>query len=103
MSAFRTRLVPAVLLCVSMSCHFATAATGGVVNFEGAVVEPPCNINIDTRHATLACERQGYVKTQNFTLKSLVHEKSAYNNLVMVKINYLNPEHTHAVVDLTYN
>lgn len=103
MSASRMLLVPAALFCAAVCSTAALAATGGVIHFEGAIVEPPCDVNVNAHRATVACDRQGQVKTQQFSLKNLAQEQNSYGNLVTMKINYLNPAHTLAVMDITYN
>ncbi|ORJ49270.1 hypothetical protein B2M27_16310 [Kluyvera intermedia] len=79
------------------------ASTGGVIYFEGAIVESPCDVSVDAHKATVACDRQGQAKTQQFSLQKLTQEQSGLGNLVTMKINYLNPAHTLAVMDITYN
>ena len=103
MSASRLLLVPAALFCAAVCNSVATAATGGVIQFQGAIVESPCDVNVDSHRATVSCDRQGQAKTQQFSLKNLSQEQSSYGNLVTMKINYLNPAHTLAVMDITYN
>lgn len=103
MSALRMLLVPAALLCANLYGSVASAATGGVIHFEGAIVESPCDVTIVSHQASVSCERAGQAKTQNFSLQKLTQEQRAYNNLLTMKMNYLNPRHTLAVVDVTYN
>ena len=103
MSASRLLLVPAALFCAAVCSPVALAETGGVIQFQGAIVESPCDVNVDSHRATVSCDRQGQAKTQQFSLKNLSQEQSSYGNLVTMKINYLNPAHTLAVMDITYN
>lgn len=103
MSASRMLLVPAALFYSAVCSPIAVATSGGVIYFEGAIVESPCDVNINNHRATMACDRQGEAKTQQFSLKNLAQEQSSYGNLVTMKINYLNPARTLAVMDITYN
>lgn len=102
MSASCMLFVPALLLSAVCS-SVAIAATGGFIYFEGAVVESPCDVSVDAHKATMACDRQGQAKTQQFSLQELTQGQSGFGNLVAMKINYLNPAHTLAVMDITYN
>ena len=102
MSASSMLFVPALLLSAVCS-SVSMASTGGVIYFEGAIVESPCDVSIDAHKATVACDRQGQAKTQQFSLQKLTQEQSGLGNLVTMKINYLNPAHTLAVMDITYN
>ncbi len=103
MSTSHMLLIPAALFCAAVCSSVAIATTGGVIYFEGAVVETPCDVGVDAHRATVACDRQGQAKTQQFSLKNLAHEQSGFDNLVTMKINYLNPAHTLAIMDITYN
>lgn len=102
MSASCMLFVPALLLSAVCS-SVAIAATGGVIYFEGAIVESPCDVSVDAHKATMACDHQGQAKTQQFSLQELTQGLSGFGNLVAMKINYLNPAHTLAVMDITYN
>ncbi|VTP13250.1 hypothetical protein PUATCC27989T_01087 [Phytobacter ursingii] len=102
MSASSMLFVP-VLLFSAVCSSVSMAATGGVIYFEGAVVESPCDISVDAHKATVACDRQGQAKSQQFSLQKLTQEQSGLGNLVTMKINYLNPAHTLAVMDISYN
>ncbi|HAU8266191.1 TPA: type 1 fimbrial protein [Kluyvera intermedia] len=102
MSASSMLFLPALFLSALCS-SVSMASTGGVIYFEGAIVESPCDVSIDAHKATVACDRQGQAKTQQFSLQKLTQEQSGLGNLVTMKINYLNPAHTLAVMDITYN
>lgn len=102
MSASSMLFLPALLLSAVCS-SVSMASTGGVIYFEGAIVESPCDVSVDAHKATVACDRQGQAKTQQFSLKKLTQEQSGLGNLVTMKINYLNPAHTLAVMDIIYN
>jgi type 1 fimbria pilin len=103
MSASRTLLYSCFLLLLGSVSTVAVAGSGGIIHFEGMIVEPPCEVNINAKYAVMACDRQGHVETKTVSLNTLATKASGVMNIASMKMDYLNPAHTLAVIDIIYN
>ncbi|MFC0228846.1 hypothetical protein [Serratia aquatilis] len=77
----------------------ANSATGGVINFTGAIVEGSCNIDNTGRDINIGCYRAG--KTTN-TILPISKSRTEFPQ-GKVKVKWLNESHTLAVLKIVYN
>lgn len=103
MSASRKLFISCFLLLTGSISSVAGAATGGVIHFEGMIVESPCDVNLKSQDVVMACDREGQVKTRTIALNKLTREQQGVQNVATMKMNYINPERTLAVLDIVYN
>nr|WP_318382075.1 type 1 fimbrial protein [uncultured Enterobacter sp.] len=102
MSASIARGIAGLSLFLAAATSPLFAAQGGVIHFKGAIVEAPCDVNLNARRVTLSCPRDGVAQTQVFTLESLQRRESRLSKIAAVKMHYINQSHTLAVVDVAY-
>lgn len=103
MSASRKFFISCFLLLAGSASSVAGAATGGIIHFEGMIVESPCDVNVNARNVVMACDREGQVKTRTIALSKLSQEQQGVQNIATMKINYMNPARTLAIIDIVYN
>jgi len=103
MSASRKRFISSILLLVGSISSVAGAATGGVIHFEGMIVESPCEVNVKARNVQMACDRDGQVKIRTISFNQLSQAPQGVQNVATMKMNYMNPERTLAILDIVYN
>ena len=103
MSASRKRFISSILLLVGNISSVAAAATGGVNHFEGMIIESPCEVNVIAHNVQMACDRDGQVKTRTISFDKLSQAPQGLQNVATMKMNYINPERTLAILDIVYN
>ena len=103
MSASRNLFISCFLLLAGTACSVAGAATGGVIHFEGMIVEVPCDVNVKSHNVVMACYREGEVRTRTMNINTLNLEQQGVQNIATMKMNYLNPARTLAIIDIVYN
>ena len=103
MSDSRKLFISCFLLLAGSISSIAGAATGGVIHFEGMIVESPCDVNLQSKDVIMACHREGQMKTRTIALNKLTREQQGVQNVATMKRNYLNPERTVAILDIVYN
>ena len=94
MSASRKRFISSILLLGGSFSSVAGAATGGIIHFEGMIVESPCEVNVIAHNVQMACDRDWQVKTRTISFNQLPQAPQRRQNAATVKMNYTKPEWT---------
>ncbi|POP41936.1 hypothetical protein CHU32_22010 [Superficieibacter electus] len=92
----------AAVAAFSINTFAGEEATGGIIHFQGQVVEPPCEVTHNTHNINVSCVREG--KTQHFR-QSLNHQPlQEVSNTPFEKttLEYLNPERTLGLYIIQY-
>jgi hypothetical protein len=103
MNAFIRKALPALFIVATSWSLQANAAQGGIIHFRGAIVEDPCNISPSTDNISFRCLRDGGMKTSVYSLHQAEQGVRNNANLSAVKMDYINPKKTMAVLTVTYN
>ena len=80
----------------------ATIVEGGVIHFRGAIVADPCEITPQHRQLAMSCPENNRIQTRMVSYEDALNGRSAYPGLATVRMQYLNPEKTLAVVKVEY-
>ena len=102
MSASRKFFISCFLLLAGSASSVAGAATGGIIHFEGMIVESPCDVNVNARNVIMACHREGKMKKRTIDLNKRIREQQGVKNVAKMKMNYIKPERTVVIVEIVY-
>ncbi|KNC93670.1 hypothetical protein [Trabulsiella odontotermitis] len=98
MKTFVSTALPLLLLISST----VNAAQGGVIHFRGAIVEDPCNIARTAESVAFSCYRDGATKTSVYSLEQAEKGVKGNSAIAAVKMDYINPQKTMAVLRVDY-
>lgn len=99
MRLFMTFLSPLILL---LSISSAGAATpGGIIHFQGTIVEGGCDYRSHLQQLELSCPQGQKVETRQFSLRDIAGQSFA--SLAKVEMHYLDPERSKAIVVISYH
>lgn len=101
MPASRTFLLSCLLLLTGATSGAALAATGGVIHFQGMIVEPLCDVSVESRNVVMACHREGRVQTRTIALNNLTLQQSV-PNVATMELTWINPARTLGVLNINY-
>lgn len=91
------------LLFSWMAAGLASAATGGVINFYGSIVEGPCAVEVVDSTAQTQCYRDGQNYTSKHQLASLESgSKELPMNLGKSEIKWLDQQKKLGIMTLEY-
>lgn len=102
MKTFVSTTLPLLLLISSTVSLAANTSPGGVIHFRGAIVEDPCNIARTADNVAFNCYRNGVMKTSVYSLEQAEKGVKGNNAIAAVKMDYLNPQKTMAVLRVDY-
>ncbi|SKC22608.1 hypothetical protein SAMN05216168_4645 [Kosakonia radicincitans] len=89
-------------LIILLSATSVGAATpGGIIHFQGAIVEGGCDYRTHSQQLELSCPQGQKVETQQFSLRDIAGQSFA--SLAKVEMHYLDPEHSKAIVVISYH
>ncbi|MBS1207561.1 MAG: hypothetical protein H6R25_4460 [Proteobacteria bacterium] len=98
MRLFMVLLFPLIILLSPTSASAAT--TGGIIHFQGAIVEGGCDYRFHSQQLQLSCPQGQKVETRQFSLHDIAGQSFA--SLAKIEMRYLNPEHSRAIVVISY-
>ena len=99
------RLVTGLGLIVSvfsLPVYSATIVYGGVIHFRGAIVADPCEVTPQQRPFAMSCPDNNRMQTRMVSYEEALNGKVSDSDLVSLRMKYLNPEKTLAVVEIQY-
>ncbi|WES70133.1 type 1 fimbrial protein [Superficieibacter sp. HKU1] len=76
--------------------------TGGVIHFQGQIVEPPCEVTNTSRDIAVTCQREGKTWTLHRALGNAPQQEIVHDLFDATSLEYLNPQRTLAVYTLQY-
>lgn len=76
--------------------------TGGVIHFQGQIVEPPCEVTNTSRDIAVTCQREGKTVTFHRALGHTPQQEIAHELFDATSLKYLNPERTLAIYTIEY-
>ncbi len=76
--------------------------TGGVIHFQGQIVEPPCEVTNNSRDIAVTCQREGKTVTLHRSLSHTAQQEIAHELFDATSLKYLNPERTLALYTIQY-
>lgn len=80
----------------------ATTVNGGVIHFNGSIVEDPCEISPQHNQFALSCPHEGRVQTTQVSYGDALRGHTPYPDVATVSMKYINPEKTLAVLLVNY-
>ncbi|WP_234082053.1 type 1 fimbrial protein [Enterobacter quasiroggenkampii] len=99
------RLVMGLGLIVSvfsLPVYSATIVNGGVIHFRGAIVADPCEVSPLQRQFAMSCPANNRMQTRMVSYEEALNGHVSDSNLASLRMKYLNPEKTLAVVEIQY-
>lgn len=99
------RLVTGLGLIVSvfsLPVYSATIVNGGVIHFRGAIVADPCEVTPKQRQFAMSCPENNRMHTRMVSYEEALNGNAPNSNLASLRMKYLNPEKTLAVVEIEY-
>lgn len=102
MAIIGKRIFTGLCLISALSSGMVSAATGGRIEIHGAIVESPCGVKMLGNDVELSCYTQGKVRTRQMSLRKLERPSGQFENIEQVKMSYVNPQHTAAILTVTY-
>lgn len=100
MRLFMTFLFPLIIL-LSTTTSAGAATPGGIIHFQGAIVEGGCDYRTHSQQLELSCPQGQKVETQQFSLRDIAGQSFA--SLAKVEMHYLDPDRSKAVVVISYH
>lgn len=95
----RTILLPVfVLFFPALNAH----ASDGVIHFQGAIVEEPCQFKALEQSVKLSCAQNGKPVVQTVTLNQLDNFKPKSDAQLTTQIHYLDAHQKLAILEVTY-
>ncbi|MHA7846755.1 hypothetical protein [Serratia sp. D1N4] len=88
-----------ISLLLLTSIPLANSATGGVINFRGAIVEGGCTINNSQRIVDIGCYNNGKMM---HTTASINSSNIKFPSGKVSSIKWLNEKHTLGIMNVTY-
>ena len=85
-----------------LPAYSATLANGGVIHFRGAIVADPCEVTPQQRQFAMSCPDNNRMQTRMVSYEEALNGKVSDSDLVSLRMKYLNPEKTLAVVEIQY-
>ena len=82
--------------------YSATIVNGGVIHFRGAIVADPCEVTPQQRQFAMSCPDNNRMQTRMVSYEEALNGKVSDSDLVSLRMKYLNPEKTLAVVEIQY-
>ncbi|SFT56664.1 hypothetical protein SAMN05192562_101893 [Kosakonia arachidis] len=98
MRLFMVFLFPLFILLSTTSVGAAT--TGGIIHFQGAIVEDGCDYRFHAQQLQLSCPQGKKVETRQFSLRDI--DGQSFASLAKIEVRYLDPEHSRAIVVISY-
>lgn len=77
-------------------------ADGGIIHFQGAIVEEGCGVTPQDQKVIFSCYKQGIPTTFTVALDQLANDSVRSDSLIHTDIHYLDSQHRLAVVNITY-
>ncbi|HBT3291805.1 TPA: fimbrial assembly protein [Klebsiella aerogenes] len=71
----------------------------GVIRFHGGVVEPPCKIRSSEDQVSMACAKQ---KSVTFSAQQVARGDLQHANIKSTQFTFINPQHTNAILEVSY-
>lgn len=101
MRLFTTFLFPLIPLLSIASVSAAPKPAGGIIHFQGAIVEGGCDYRSDAQRLMLSCPQGQQVETKQFSLDDI--NGQSFASLAKVEMRYLDPERSKAIVVISYH
>ena len=105
MNNYFSRLVAGLSLvasALSIPAYSATVVDGGVIHFRGAIVAYPCEVTPQQRQCAMSCPDNNRMQTRMISYEEALNGKVSDSDLVSLRMKYLTPENTLAVVEIQY-
>ncbi|VEB98843.1 Uncharacterised protein [Cedecea lapagei] len=93
------------LLCLALTVAvspFSQAASSGIIHFRGEIVEGGCQWAPASANVAMTCSEKGKLITQTVALNSLDGVTLHNDSTLQTNVRYLNPQHTLAILQVTY-
>ncbi|MCX8956528.1 fimbrial protein [Erwinia psidii] len=96
-----TKLAIAAVIFTSWANHaLAAGSNTGVIYFEGTIVEPLCDVEVEQNQFSSSCYREG---RNQVTHSAISDEQAIPANIGQTEIRWLDSEHKQGVVTVSYN
>lgn len=105
MCAFFNRIFSAGFCTLSLFTLPAMAqqiSSGGVIHFRGAIVEAACDVNTRPQQIELSCMRNGSTRNTLYTHQQITTAPQSVQQIVSVKMHYLNEQKNMAILSIEY-
>lgn len=77
-------------------------ASGGVIHFQGAIVEEGCRLSHQEQSVKFSCAQNGKPVVQTIALKKLNNYTAGGDAPFSTKMRYVDARHQLAVLEVTY-
>ncbi|WP_310608091.1 hypothetical protein [Buttiauxella brennerae] len=81
---------------------FNAYASGGVIHFQGSIVEDGCDLMNQEQSVKFSCQKNGKPSVQTVAFNKLNNFTSGSDAPFSTKMHYLDTQHKLAVVEVTY-
>jgi len=95
----RSLLLPIFVLAFPLlNAH----ASGGVIHFQGEIVEDGCRLSHQEQSVKFSCTQNGKPVVQTIALNKLNNYKAGGDAPFSTKMRYIDAQHQLAVLEVTY-
>lgn len=95
----RSFLLPVFVLALPLlNAH----ASGGVIHFQGAIVEEGCRLSNQEQSVKFSCTQNGEPVVQTIALNKLNNYTAGGDAPFSTKMRYIDAQHQLAVLEITY-
>lgn len=98
MVTFHIKLAAALALAATLTPAYAN----NVIHFTGQIVEDPCVITPASRTLSVTCLRNTKMHTQQVSYADALTGVSSFTDRATIRMKYINPEKSLAVVQVDY-
>ncbi len=98
MVSSRIKLAAALVLGVMLTPAYAS----NVLYITGSIVEDPCDISPSSRAISVTCPQNKKMPTQQVSYSDALYGKATITDLATIRMKYLNPEKSLAIVQVDY-
>lgn len=98
MVSSRTKLAAALVLAAT----FTPAYASNVIHFIGQIVEGPCVISPTSRTLSVSCPHESKMHTQQVSYSDALYG-AAVTDRATIRMKYINPEKSLAIVQVDYH
>ena len=101
-AAMHLAAVSLTVLVVLNSTFAAARSTGGTLQFEGAVVQPPCQLVVAARQVSAVCPEKNGLQRRSYSLQQAERGELQLPGVAAVRLNWLNPDKSLAILQVEY-
>ncbi len=91
-----------VAAALGLAVTIAPAYASNVLYITGSIVEDPCNISPTSSTISVTCPQNTKMPTQQVSYSDALYGRATIADLATIRMKYLNPEKSLAIVQVDY-